>query len=324
MDPAPSSGVTPEDLDSHSLRVVRAVADHGSVTAAAAALGYSQPAVSQAVRRLESRIGMAVLARAGRGVRLTEAGRVVARHATVVLRSIDAAADELTELAGARAGQARLTGFPSASSTLVPSVLGAMATRSPGVRTSYLEAEPPEAVAAVRDGVADVALTFSYPGDPQDPHGDSTSGLTSVALWRDTMLLVLPTSHGLARGPATREVAVGYLAQDRWIGGCPRCRAHLLATCGAAGFVPSIAYETDNVPAVLGMVAAGLGVAMLPSLAVTGAPLPSGVVARRPAGGDHRTVHLVLPPEAEAMPAVLAMRDAVRSLDPRRWGLHAV
>src|SRR6478752_2119096 len=170
-------GMLPDDLDSHSLRIVRAIADEGSITRAAAALGYSQPAVSQHLRRLETRIGLPVVARAGRGVRLTEAGRVLARHALAVTTALDAAAGELDDLRGLRTGRVRLAGFPSASSSIVPRLLSTMEAAHPGVRITYLEAEPPEAVDAVRKQTADLAITFGYPGDRVDPHRESARGL---------------------------------------------------------------------------------------------------------------------------------------------------
>jgi DNA-binding transcriptional LysR family regulator len=214
-----ASGVTRLDLDSNALRVVRAVADHGSITRAAGALGYSQPAISQHLKRLEARLGMPVVTRVGRGVRLTEAGRVLARHATTVTTALDAAAGELADLQGLRSGRVRLTAFPSASSTLVPRLLGTMGAAHPGVRITYAEAEPPEAVAAVRAQTADLAITFSYPGDRVDPHRESARGLAVIPVWRDEMLLVLPTGHPLADAPA---VDLADLAGESWIAGCPR------------------------------------------------------------------------------------------------------
>ncbi len=305
------------ELDSQSLRVIRAVADGGSITAAANALGYSQPAISQTIGRLEKRLGMAVVVRSARGVRLTEAGEVLARHAATVLRALDAAADELSDLSGLRSGLVRVAAFPSASSTIVPRLLGNMTKEHPGVRFSYVEAEPPEAVQAVRDHAADLALTFSYPGDPDDPHLASTTGLTITPLWREQMLLVLPE----AEAPTT-SIDFADLAGADWIAGCARCRGHLVKTCSAHGFEPRLGFETDNVPAVMAMVAAGLGIALLPSLAMAGSPLPSGVTTRPPARDDYRTIHLVSAPGASRVPAIAATTTAIRALNVSSWGLE--
>ena len=346
------------DLDSQTLRVVRAIADTGSITAAAALLGYSQPAVSQTVRRLEQRLGMPVLTRVPRGALLTEAGDILARHAATVLRSIDSAAEELAELAGLRTGWVRIAAFPSASSTVVPRLIERMSADYPGLRFRYIEAEPPEAVQAVRDHTADIALTFSYPGDPDDPHGASAAGLTATPLWREDMILILRRDAdaprgalgdsgplpGVAAGAETgadaqdataarlfrdasplaldaSPLALGSLAGAGWIAGCPRCRGHLLHLCAAHGFTPSIDYETDNVSAVLAMVEAGLGVALLPSLALASVPLPANVVARHPATPDSRTVHLVSAEASHRVPAIAATIAAIDALDTSAWGL---
>jgi len=341
------------DLDSQTLRVVRAIADTGSITAAATMLGYSQPAVSQTVRRLEQRLGMPVLTRVPRGALLTEAGDILARHAATVLRSIDSAAEELAELAGLRTGWVRIAAFPSASSTIVPRLIERMSADYPGLRFRYIEAEPPEAVQAVRDHTADIALTFSYPGDPDDPHGASAAGLTATPLWREDMILILRRDADAPRGtlgdsgplpgvavgaetgadaqdvtaarlsPDASPLALGSLASAGWIAGCPRCRGHLLHLCAAHGFTPSIDYETDNVSAVLAMVEAGLGVALLPSLALASVPLPANVVARHPATPDSRTVHLVSAEASHRVPAIAATIAAIDALDTSAWGLAA-
>ncbi|GAA2226574.1 LysR family transcriptional regulator [Herbiconiux moechotypicola] len=290
------------DLDSQTLRVVAAIAEYGSITRAATVLGYSQPALSQQLKRVESRLGMPLVTRAGRGIRLTDAGEVVARHAASVLPALDAAAGELADLAGLRSGSVRLAAFPSASSTLVPRLLGAMAAEHPGVRFSYLEGEPPEAVSGVRDGLLDVAIAFRHPADRNDPFEASAEGLAVHPLLRDAVLLLAPTAHpALATGG---PVDLRRLRTDKWIAGCPRCRGHLLDSCARAGFAPAIAFETDNAVAVKSMVAAGLGVALLPELAVSASPLPDGVAARPTAAGDHRLVVAVTRPGADRIPAI--------------------
>ncbi|TFC88718.1 LysR family transcriptional regulator [Cryobacterium sp. TmT2-59] len=301
--------VAPPVLDAQSLRVVGAIAAHGSITAAAAALGYSQPAVSQHLKRLEQRIGMAVIERVGRGVRLTEAGRLLARHAVTVTVALEAASGELAELQGLRAGQVRLAAFPSASATIVPRLIADLRSRHPGITVTYVEAEPPEAVALVREDDADLAITFSYPGDRVDPHRASAHGLVVTTLRRDEMLLVLPAGHAHAGDDA---VDLADLAGENWIGGCPRCRGHLLELCEHSGFTPRISYETDNTAAVLGLVAAGIGVAMLPALAVGAGLAPASVAAHpsvsiRPTlARDHRTLHAVTVAGAAGVPAIAA------------------
>ncbi|WP_338419166.1 LysR family transcriptional regulator [Cryobacterium breve] len=300
------------ELDSTMLRVVGALADHGSITAAAAALGYSQPAVSQQLKRLERRIGLAVIERVGRGVRLTDAGRLLARHADTVSGALDTAAEELAELRGLRAGRVRIAAFPSASATIVPRLLADLRRRHPGVSVTYVEAEPPEAVALVRQNQADLAITFSYPGDRVDPHRDSAEGLVVTRLRRDEMMVVLPVGHARAGDAA---VDLGNLAEENWIGGCPRCRGHLLELCGHSGFTPKVSYETDNAAAVIGLVAAGIGVAMLPALALDSVGAQPLVAIRPTRGRDQRTLHAVTATGAAGVPAIAATLRRLAVLD---------
>jgi len=298
-------------LDLQTVRVVRQIAEHGSLTAAAEALGYSQPAVSQQLRRFEERTGIALVERVGRGIRLTQSGRVLARHANAVATALEAAAGELAEIRGLRAGRVRLVAFPSASATLVPRLIATLGAAHPGVTVTYVEAEPPEAVAAVRADRADLAITFSYPGDRDDPHRASARGLDVRAFGEEPIRLVLPTGHAAA---ASDVVDLATLRDEPWIAGCPRCRGHLLELADAAGFAPRIAFETDNFVAVEGMVAQGLGVALLPELALDASPRHPDVVIRPTARSDVRSLHLVTARGAERVPAVAAAIAALESL----------
>lgn len=292
----------------HAFRVVRAIGDTGSITAAAAALGYSQPAISQYVRRIERRVGMPIVERVGRRVRLTAAGEVLARHASAVALAIDAAAGELDQLRGLHSGRVRIAGFPSASPTIVPRVLALLAERAPGVVVTYVEAEPPEAVAAVREDRADIALTFSFPGDREDPHGASARGLQVEKIGVDPMYVVVPEGHAVAVAPV---VDLRALADAAWIAGCPRCRGHLLELCDRSGFTPRIAFETDNIVAVESLVARGTGVATLPGLAVSSFPLLAGIRAVPLPPHAQRTLHTVTAQGAERVPALRAALMAV-------------
>lgn len=299
------------DLDAQALRVVKAIADEGSITGAAAALGYSQPAVSQQLKRLEQQLGLPLVERVGRSVRLTEAGRILARHAPAVATALDAAAGELAELRGLRTGRVRLVGFPSASPTIVPRLLSDLEREHTGVSVTYLEAEPPEAVEAVREDRADIALTFSYPGDRDDPHGSSARGLSVHTVGTDDLLAVLPVGHPSAGGD---RVDIATLAGEKWIAGCPRCRGHLLELCARAGFEPHIAFETDNFVAVEGLVAQGIGVATLPRMAVASFPQLPGVVTVPLPRAEARTIHVVTAYGADRVPAIRATLSAIMRL----------
>jgi len=243
-------------LDVTRLRVLVAVARHGSVTAAAQALHYAQPSVSHHLARLEAETGSRLVQRAGRGVRLTEAGRLLADRAEEILGRLAAAETELAAHTGLRAGRVRLAAFPSALGTFVPSAAAAFAAAHPGVDLCFTEAEPPEAVRLLRSGEVEVALLFGHPGAPVP----DLDGLRHEILIDEPTFLVVPPGwpgDGLADHRARP-----------WIGGCERCRGHLLRSCAAAGFTPDIRYTTDDYVAVQRLVAAGLGVATLPALAL--------------------------------------------------------
>lgn len=309
------------DIDLHSLRIVRAIAEHGTISGAARALGYSQPAISQHLRRAESRIGAPLVLRAGRGVRLTEPGQVLARHALAITSAIDAAGGELADIVGQRAGAVRIAGFPTASSTIVPRVLSALADSHPGIRAGYVEAEPPEALAMLREGSVDLAITFRYPGDRDDPHRGDDRALEVRQLFTEPVVVALPAAHPLAAGA---EVELARLAEENWIAGCPLCRGHLLAACEAVGMEPRIALETDNALAVLHLVASGLGVALLPQLALATAPVPEGTVVRPTSPSSDRGIGLVALSGAGRVPAIAAAIEAICRADGADWGLHRV
>jgi DNA-binding transcriptional LysR family regulator len=296
------------DLDVSSLPMLRAIADAGTITGAAELLGVGQPAVSQHVRRLERRLGTALLDRSGRSVRLTEAGEALARHGATVGAALRAATAEMSALTGLRAGRVRLVAFPSSSATLVPRALVALRDSHPGLRVTLDEAEPPEALRMVRSGECDVALAFDYPGVGLGRGEDDLAGLVTRHLLDEPTLVALPTDHPAAGGGA---LALADLADERWIAGCPRCRGHLLTAAEACGFTPEIAYATDDYVAVLALVAAGLGVALLPDLVRPIAERQPGVVVRRAAGTSNRTVHAVAAPDLLRVPAVAATLDAL-------------
>lgn len=294
-------------IDAAGLRVMRAIADEGSFTAAATALGYSQPAVSQMVRRLEERTGTVLVERIGRSVRLTEAGNVLAKHAVPVLEALDRAECEIQSIAGLESGRVRLTAFPSASSTLVPQALALLKERSPEIKVVFTEAEPPAALDALRAGECDLAVTFVYDGDVL-PRGETDLNPFNVqTLLEDEVRVVLPKTHPLAEQD---EVALSDLASESWIAGCPRCRGHLVSLAQKAGFQPDVAIETEDYVAVLALVAAGLGVAVVPEL-ILHSTSNDGVVARPVSPASRRTVQVVTSPDLCRVPAVEATLAAL-------------
>ncbi|WP_314245031.1 LysR family transcriptional regulator [Streptomyces sp. DSM 40907] len=292
-------------FDENRLRVFAAIAREGSVTAAAAALHYAQPSVSHHLARLEAEAGVPLVQRAGRGIRLTEAGRLLADRAGEILGRIDSARTELAAHAGLSAGRVRLAAFPSALATVVPTVAAAFSAAHPDIELALTEAEPPEALAALRRGEADVALTFRH-GD--GPPGDR-EGHTVTPVLHEPVYLVSRAGESWP-GPRTD---LGTYRGQRWIAGCERCRTHLLSACGKRGFTPAIAFETDDYVAAQALVAAGLGVSTLPGLALRAHLHPGVRIDRLPDG--HRFVDAVvygappLPAPVEAFLRVLEETD---------------
>lgn len=287
-------------IEARHLRVLRAVARTGSFSAAARELGCTQPAVSQQMKALEHTSGTPLLVRGSREMRLTEAGEALVRHAAGILAGLTAAEEEVAAIAGLRAGRVRLTSFPSGSSTLVPCAVAAMRTQYPGTKVSLEEAEPPRSVEMLRAGDCDITLAFRYVDLPT-PAEESWDDLVVRPLLTDRLVGVVPDGHRLAERGGPVEIAE--LADEEWIAGCPRCRRHLVEVCERAGFTPRIDFATDDYPAVVGLVAAGLGVAVLPELALESVrPKGVAVVEVRPAV-QREVVALTLPDLAH-VPAV--------------------
>lgn len=294
-------------FDAAGLRVMRAIAEEGSFTAAAHSLGYTQPAVSQMVRRLEQRTGTALVERIGRSVRLTEAGALLARRAAEILDRIEEAEAEVSAIAGLQAGRVRLMAFPSSSATLVPRALARLRASHPAVTVQFSEAEPPESLAALRAGVVDLAVAFSYEGIDPGRGEDDLNGLVVRDVLTDPVMLVLPRDHELA---GQDEVDLAALSGDRWIAGCPRCRGHLLLLAHGAGFDPDVTFETEDYVAVLGLVAAGLGVALVPRLILSTVSHPDVVVVPV-SPPSRRVVQVITTPDLQRVPAVAATLEAL-------------
>ncbi|MFB7215908.1 LysR family transcriptional regulator [Streptomyces sp. NPDC056255] len=287
-------------IEARHLRVLRAVAATGSFSAAARELGCTQPAVSQQMKALEASAGTTLLIRTGREMRLTQAGEALVRHASGILAGLTAAEEEVAAIAGLRAGRVRLVSFPSGSSTLVPGALAALRAAHPGTRVSLVEAEPPRSVEMLREGDCDIALAFRYGAS-----GAEWDDLVVRPLLTDRLIGLVPEGHRLSR---SAKVGIAELAEESWIAGCPRCRRQLVEVCEASGFTPRIDFATDDYPAVVGLVGAGLGVAVLPELAIESVrPKGARTVTVEPAI-EREIVALTLPDLAQ-VPAVAATLD---------------
>ncbi|TMR21089.1 LysR family transcriptional regulator [Nonomuraea turkmeniaca] len=288
-------------LDVVRLRVLLAVARKGSLTAAAKELHYSQPSVSHHLARLEAETGARLIQRVGRGIRLTDAGRLLAERAAEIIDRLDATAEELAAHVGLRSGRVRLAAFPSALGTFVPEAATVLATAHPGLRLHLTETEPPEALRLLRAGRVDVAVVFRY-----DDTAPEDNGITMIHLLDDPSYLVSST-------PTDGELT-GH-AEASWIAGCDRCRSHLLDICDKAGFEPRISFTSDDIVAVQALVAAGLGLTMLPGLALRAHRHPDVEVAEVP--GSTRHVYAAVYGDPPHPPPTDALLRALRKTATR-------
>ena len=298
-------------LDVRRLRVLRAVVASGSVTAAAADLGYTPSAVSQSVAALEREAGTPLLERAGRGVRPTDAARLLVDVADDVLTRLAEAETALAALRQGRTGRLHLTSFPSAGASLVPPAVAALRAARPDVELVLSVAEPDQALAAVHAGEVDVAVVV----EPTGPDDLPDDGVARVHLLDDPYSVLLPAGDPLG---ATPDVDLADLAQRPWVGtgSAPgHCQAAVADACRRAGFAPAYAVDADEYPTTQGFVAAGLGVAMVPGLAL--GAVHDGVLVRR-VRGEQPVRHVVAAAraararEALVTAAVAALQEAAR------------
>jgi DNA-binding transcriptional LysR family regulator len=241
------------------LKVLAAVARHGSVTEAARDLHYSQPSVSHHLSRLEAATGVKLVQRVGRGIRLTPEGQLLANRATEILGRVDAASNELAAQVGLQAGRVRLAANASALSTIVPKATATLARAHPGIELSLIDRHPVEALEALRHGEIDVALIFRYAHAPLED-----GGYRLVHIADDPI-------HLISQRP---DDSLANHRHSAWIGGCQRCQDELNTICQREGFTPRIASTSDDMVVVQALVAAGIGVTTLPGLALQAHRLP--------------------------------------------------
>ncbi len=255
------------------LRVLSEVITRGSFSAAAEALSYTQSAVSQAIARLESETGATLVVRDRRGVRPTAAGATLLDHAEAIFAQVQLAEDDLAAVLGIRGGRLRVASFPSAGATLMPQAISTFRARHPDVSLTLSEGEPEEIAPRVRAGEFDLALLFEFPGARERPG----AGLRNVSLLEDPMHVALPVQHELVSAP---RLTIADLHEQNWVqtSASSPCARHVVRTCVAAGFEPNVTFESDDYETVQGLVAAGVGVALIPRLALT--RVHPGIVVR--------------------------------------------
>ncbi len=298
------------------LRVLREVAERGSFSAAAESLSYTQSAVSQQIAALEAQTGLALLERLPRGVRLTGAGRMLVEHTEGILAQLEAAEEELAALAGLRGGQLRMASFPTAGAALMPVAIASFRAAYPEVELTLAEGEPQEIAPRLRAGEFDIALLFEF-GEAQD-----TPNFKRVQLLEDPFYLALPRGHALA---GKRVLRLAQLHGEAWVqtSAPSPCARHVVRCCHAAGFEPNVAFESDDYQTVQGLVAAGVGVALIPELALIDPGREDVVVRALSPQPPVRSVIAALPgkigasarmvPAASAMLRILEKSAATRT-----------
>ncbi|HVF79781.1 MAG TPA: LysR substrate-binding domain-containing protein [Solirubrobacteraceae bacterium] len=279
-------------LDVKRLRVLREVAARGSFSAAAEALAYTQSAVSQQIAALDREAGTVLVERNARGVRMTDAGRALVAHADVILARLADAETELEEIAGMRGGRLRMVSFPTAAASIAPRAIARFRERHPGVEITLAPREPEEGLDCLKAGECDIALTVEAGFEPIvdraiEPHH----------LLDDPFYLCVPANHRVVSKACVR---LGDLAEESWIlGTTGRCPDGLILerASQAAGFEARVAFQSDDYNAIQGFVAAGMGVCLIPDLALVavrddvvvrclqGRPLVRHVLAATLAGG---------------------------------------
>ncbi|MGW2018663.1 LysR family transcriptional regulator [Streptomyces sp. NPDC001927] len=287
-------------LDVRRMQVLRAVVTSGSVTAAAANLGYTPSAVSQQIGVLEKEAGIALLERFGRGVRPTAAGLLLTEHADVIGRQVAEAETALADLRAGRTGQVAVRYFATAGADLVAPALARFRREHPGVRVDLRIAE-----GAVPDPEADVTLVVRPRGGT-----DAEGGLRLVHLADDPYRAVLPKGHRFAD---RRVVDLAELADEPWVGSerAGPCLDAVLEACAAAGFTPDIAVECEEYATAQGFVAAGLGISLVPLMGL-GSRHPNVVVRRLRGPEPVRSIHAAVRESSLALPAVRGLLTALQ------------
>ena len=282
------------------LKVLKEVAYRGSLSSAAEALSYTQSAISQQIAALEAETGMALLERHPRGVSLTAAGQTLVGHAEGILARLDTAEAALSAIAGLRGGRLRMASFPTAGSTLMPVAIANFRAAYPGVELTLAEGEPEEIVPRLRAGELDLALLFEFDEDTQ-----LLEGMARSPLLEDPMYLALPREHRLSKKAKLR---LAELSGESWVqtSSSSPCARHVVRSCHGAGFEPNVSFESDDYQTVQGLVAAGVGVALIPELALSVVREDIAIRALSPAP-PVRQVIAATPEGARLVPAAPAM-----------------
>jgi DNA-binding transcriptional LysR family regulator len=293
-------------METGLLETFREVARHGSISGAARGLAYSQSAVSRQIAALEAQVGARLLDREGRGVRLTEHGRVLLGHAESVLARIEIARRDLDALGRLDAGRLRIGAFPTAAAALIPRAMAAFAADHPNVVLSLAEGITRRQLARLESDDADVAVVSAFPGQSLDE-----ARFDLLHLLDDAMLVALPLGHRFAR---RRRLRLADLDRERWIGAESRDDDRVLGPSRLAGGAEArTEFVVREWTAKLGLVAAGIGITLVPSLAAPGARGDVALVAIDPRDAPPRAVYAATLAGVTRAPATSAFIDALKA-----------
>jgi DNA-binding transcriptional LysR family regulator len=291
-------------LDMKRLRVLHAVSNYGSVSAAAAALGYSSPAISQQLAALEREIGMPLTERAGRGIALTPAADILVSHTDVLLAQLDAAEADVSALGDRIAGGVAIGAFPSVAATLVSTAWASLAASAPGVQLELHEMEPEESLPAVLRGELDIAVAHEYDVLPRP----LDAGFERRELLTDPVYVAV---HVDSEAGASGTVDLRSLASQPFV--APRlgtsCAEMTQRACAQAAFVPRVVAQATDFQVLLSLVGNGAGVALIPELAA--AHVPESVRLVTPAHPITRRLFTVSRRGGDRKPAVRVVLDAL-------------
>ncbi|MFD7198314.1 LysR family transcriptional regulator [Streptomyces sp. NPDC059893] len=293
-------------IEARRLHILRAVADHRTVTAAAAALYLTPSAVSQQLTALEQETGHRLVERGAKGVRLTPAGEILLTHTNAVLAQLERAESELAAYSSGEAGTVTVAAFATGIGLVVGPALTRLALTAPGIRVRVQDAEGDASLPMVLDRQVDVAVAVEYRGAP----GADDARLTRVPLYAEPFDAVLPAAHRLA---SSDRVPLAELAKDTWIGPFPGnpCHDVVVLACEHAGFQPRVEHSSDDFRAVVALASAGAGVALVPRSALRGMDLSDAVV--RPVDGvaPTRRVFAAVRCGAEEHPLIRPVLEAL-------------
>jgi DNA-binding transcriptional LysR family regulator len=302
-------------FDARLLAVFREVATRGSFSDAATALSFSQPAISQQIARLERQLGTKLLARHARSVKPTPAGEVLLRHAEAVLEQLRSAEAEVQAIAGVQRPRLAVGAFPSAAASIMPPALAELRAAHPSADIGMRIVEAPDALELLRTGEIDVAVLL----DSELVPVDLPAGIEGTPVLDDPLFVVLPYSHRLAGRSA---IALADLRDEEWmvcgIGGTCTDSNVVLRAAREAGFTPRFGFESADYAAIMGLVASGMGIGLVPSLALVTA---RDDIVIRPLRGKapSRRVRAAVAPERPSTLADELVEALGRAGRERRW-----